>query len=407
MAVDTAELREVDDPAVAEAPPAAAALSLRGIRHRYAKTAAPVLAGVDLDVEAAEVVALLGPSGCGKTTLLRIVAGLITPTHGDVVMAGTDVTRVATHKRNIGLVHQNFALWPHMTVAENVAFGLDMRHHDRNRRMRRVDEVLELVGLAGFAHRLPRQLSGGQQQRVALARALAFEPNVLLLDEPLSSLDANLRHQLQSHLRQLQRTTGVTTVIVTHDREEAMGVSSRIVVLDRGRVQQVAAAPDLYRAPATAFVMRFTGECNLVHGVVTGDGRVDIPAFGRVVTAPAGCPVGSVAQVGFRPEHVSVTVAGAGLPAVVVDAAFLGPVVTYELRVGDRADAPVIVARHDTATGGEVLRPGDHVSISIPSPAFHAFPLEDPDDHPPTPSPHPRRRELAGTAPRRLWRRRQ
>jgi putative spermidine/putrescine transport system ATP-binding protein len=265
--------------------------------------------------------------------------------------------------------------------------------------MARVADMLDLVGLSGFAHRLPRQLSGGQQQRVALARALAFEPNVLLLDEPLSSLDANLRHQLQSHLRQLQRTTGVTTVIVTHDREEAMGVSSRIVVLDRGRVQQVASAPDLYRAPASAFVMRFTGECNLVDGVVGADGRVEVPGIGPVGAASGGSTSGDRVQVGFRPEHVRF--AADGLDAVVVDAAFLGPIVTYELRPA--ADgAPVIVARHDTSAGGEIHRPGDHVSISIPPHAFHAFPLEESHDH--TPSPRTRPGELARPAARRLWR---
>lgn len=243
-------------------------LAISGLSKTYSAKDGKVLDRIDLNVGQGELVSLLGPSGCGKSTLLRMVAGFISSDEGTIEIAGTDVTRTPTHKRNVGIVHQSHALWPHLTVAENVAFGLEMRKVKRAERERRVAEVLEVVGLEDFGRRLPTQLSGGQQQRVALARALVIEPAVLLLDEPLSSLDANLRVHLREEIRRIQRDLGVTTIFVTHDREEAMAVSDRIVLLEGGHIAQEGSGHDLYRDPVSPFVMAFTGS------VVTFDGKV-------------------------------------------------------------------------------------------------------------------------------------
>lgn len=243
-------------------------LAIRGLSKTYSAKDGKVLDRIDLSVGQGELVSLLGPSGCGKSTLLRMVAGFISSDEGTIEIAGTDVTRTPTHKRNVGIVHQSHALWPHLTVAENVAFGLEMRKVKRAERERRVADVLEVVGLGDYGRRLPTQLSGGQQQRVALARALVIEPAVLLLDEPLSSLDANLRVHLREEIRRIQRDLGVTTIFVTHDREEAMAVSDRIVLLEGGHIAQEGTGHELYRDPVSPFVMAFTGS------VVTFAGRV-------------------------------------------------------------------------------------------------------------------------------------
>lgn len=361
------------------------AVELAAIEHRYGRRSPLVLDGVDLDVATGEVLALLGPSGCGKTTLLRIIAGLVRPTGGRVMMAGRNVTAVPTHRRNVGLVHQNFALWPHMTVAEIVGFGLQMRHQSRARRLDRTAEMLDLVGLSGYEGRFPHQLSGGQQQRVSLARALAFEPTVLLLDEPLSALDANLRQQLQAHLRHLQRTTGVTTLIVTHDREEAMGVSSRIVVLDDGKIQQISTPQGLYRDPASLFVMRFTGECNVLAGTVTPTGTVEVPGLGTLPIDVGGRSVHDAVTVGVRPEllqlhrtddHGHPSTNGRSpafdVDALVEDVAFLGPFATFELDVGGYR----LTARRESSHDLDHIEPGRTVRLHIPSTAFHIFPKE-------------------------------
>ena len=218
--------------------------------------------GLSLTVEKGEFVSLLGPSGCGKTTTLQMIAGFVEPTSGAIRLEGRDLLTVKPAKRGLGIVFQSYALFPHMTVAENVAFGLEMQGVAAVDRVKRVGETLELVGLTAFTGRFPRQLSGGQQQRVALARALVIRPQILLLDEPLSNLDAKLRGEMQIELRQIQRTVGTTTILVTHDQAEAMALSDRIVVMSQGKIEQIGTPQETYEKPASAFVSQFLGKTN-------------------------------------------------------------------------------------------------------------------------------------------------
>jgi putative spermidine/putrescine transport system ATP-binding protein len=237
-----------------------------------------------LEVEKGEFVALLGPSGCGKTTTLQMIAGFVEPTGGAVRLEGRDLLAVKPARRGLGIVFQSYALFPHMTVMENVAFGLEMQGVAGAERTRRVGETLELVGLGQFASRFPRQLSGGQQQRVALARALVIRPQILLLDEPLSNLDAKLREEMQIELRQIQRTVGTTTILVTHDQGEAMALSDRIVVMNHGRAEQIGPPHEAYERPATPFVAGFLGKTNLVNGTTVRPERIAFAASGLAGT---------------------------------------------------------------------------------------------------------------------------
>ena len=279
-------------------------LSLNGLSKHYGDFYA--VREVSLTIADGEFLVLLGPSGCGKTTTLRMVAGFIEPSAGHVRLAGQDVTLLPPWRRNAGMVFQSYALFPHMTVAQNVAFGLEMRKLPRADIERRVEEALALVRLGGYGGRLPRQLSGGQQQRVALARALAIRPDVLLLDEPLSNLDAKLRQEVRVEIRELQRQLGLTTVMVTHDQEEAMAISDRIAVMQAGRVAQVGTAHDLYRAPRSVFVAQFIGRVNLLPArVVRADaGAAVVALWGREVTVPADEPV-AAGTVTSRPQRAT------------------------------------------------------------------------------------------------------
>src|SRR5436305_9260296 len=235
-------------------------LVLQSVTKRFGDAAA--VDGLSLTVEKGEFVSLLGPSGCGKTTTLQMIAGFVEPTSGAVRLEGRDLLAMKPSRRGLGIVFQSYALFPHMTVAENVAFGLEMQGVAAAEHTRRVAETLELVGLGPFAGRFPRQLSGGQQQRVALARALVIRPQILLLDEPLSNLDAKLREEMQIELRQIQRTVGTTTILVTHDQAEAMALSDRIVVMNQGRAEQIGTPQETYEKPASAFVSQFLGKTN-------------------------------------------------------------------------------------------------------------------------------------------------
>jgi putative spermidine/putrescine transport system ATP-binding protein len=236
--------------------------------------------GLSLGVEKGEFVSLLGPSGCGKTTTLQMIAGFVEPTAGAITLEGRDLLAVKPAKRGLGIVFQSYALFPHMTVAENVAFGLEMQGVAAVERARRVGETLELVGLAAFSGRFPRQLSGGQQQRVALARALVIRPQILLLDEPLSNLDAKLREEMQIELRQIQRTVGTTTILVTHDQAEAMALSDRIVVMNQGRAEQIGPPHEAYERPATSFVASFLGKTNLLDGATVRPEKISFTPTG-------------------------------------------------------------------------------------------------------------------------------
>ncbi|MFO1082661.1 MAG: ABC transporter ATP-binding protein [Reyranellaceae bacterium] len=307
---------------------------------RVSKRYGPVAAAdeVDLAVAQGEFVTILGPSGSGKTTLLSLIAGLNRPSAGRIFIGGRDVTEAPAQQRNIGLVFQSYALFPHMTVLENVLFPLGVRKMDGATARRRALEALALVRLGGLEDRRPSQLSGGQQQRVALARAIVFEPDILLLDEPLGALDRKLREELQVELKQLQRTLGVTTLLVTHDQEEALSLSDRIMVLDKGRTQQVAAPAEAYLKPANRFVAEFLGIANFV--------PIDGGATGVV-----------------RPERVRLASAeAAGRPARVTEAVYLGQTVRYHLALEASAAPGTMVA--SVPFVGRPFAPGERVTVS-------------------------------------------
>jgi ABC-type Fe3+/spermidine/putrescine transport system ATPase subunit len=357
-------------------------LRLRGISKTYSASDGKVLDDIDLDIAPGELVTLLGPSGCGKSTLLRTVAGFIHAEEGSIEIAGADITRVPTHKRNVGIVHQSHALWPHMTVAENLSFGLEMHKVKRASRERLVSDMLEVVGLGGYERRIPPELSGGQQQRVALARALVIEPQVLLLDEPLSSLDANLRVHLREEIRRIQRELGVTTIFVTHDREEAMAVSDRIVLLEGGIIAQQGSATDLYRRPDSLFVMTFTGSVVKFEGVVepgpAGQGPVAATRIGRFpLDAAASVPVelGDEIIAAFRPEDIGVVGPNAVhddvllVDATLDDASFLGTSVEARLIVGDQR----IEARLHPRELNSLPPVGDQVRLCVDPSHVHVF----------------------------------
>jgi putative spermidine/putrescine transport system ATP-binding protein len=282
--------------------------------------------GIDLHVRAGEFFSLLGPSGCGKTTTLRIIAGFETPDEGAVHVGARDITSVPVHHRNMGMVFQSYALFPHRTVAENVAFGLRMRGLRRSQISERVRIALQQVKLAGYEDRWPAQLSGGQQQRVALARAIVIRPAVLLCDEPLGALDRKLRQAMQVELKELQRALGVTLVFVTHDQEEALAMSDRLAVMNAGRLDQVGTASDVYDRPRTRFVAEFIGEINLFNG------RLDAGRFaiddGQALPAPPGSS--GDATLAVRPEKINFVEPSAGvLTGMISGASFLGDQVIY------------------------------------------------------------------------------
>jgi spermidine/putrescine ABC transporter ATP-binding subunit len=321
---------------------------------------------VHLDVQPGELLTLLGPSGCGKTTTLRMIAGFQEPSAGRILIAGRDVTRVPANQRDIGFVFQNYALFPHLTIFGNVAYGLQVRQWSGSDIRRAVDEVLELVGLAGFGERLPNELSGGQQQRVALARAVVIRPRVLLFDEPLSNLDAKLRVSMRSEIRQLQQRLGITTVYVTHDQEEAMAISDRIAVMETGRIAQLDSAEALYRRPTSAFVAGFIGRANLLRASVesVSDGRATLDIGGQKLVMPAdGTPAaGDSVSVVVRPEAIAIVTMNTGATGVVRARTYLGDKIEYEVDFGGQT---LNIVRFNPADG-EVFLPGATVFLSIP-----------------------------------------
>jgi putative spermidine/putrescine transport system ATP-binding protein len=309
-------------------------VTMRGVRKVFGDTVA--LESLDLEIADGELVCLLGPSGCGKTTALRILAGFERPDAGEVEVAGADITKVPTEKRGFGMVFQEYSLFPNMTARQNIEFGLKVRKLAVGERTARVDGLLEVTGLTEHAAKFPHQLSGGQKQRVALARALATQPRLLLLDEPLSALDAKVRESLRDEIRRVQREFGVTTVFVTHDQGEALAVADRVGVMSSGRLEQLDPPRRLYIEPRTPFVAGFIGTVNRLRAEQAGDGwRV----LGRTVRGTVAASNGSVQQAAVRPEQLALDRDPAGT-ARVVDASFLGPIT--RVRVNDPAEGEVL-----------------------------------------------------------------
>jgi putative spermidine/putrescine transport system ATP-binding protein len=314
-------------------------LSIQGVKKTFGTVT--VVQDFNLDVGAGEFVSFLGPSGCGKTTVLRMVAGFEEPTAGSIAIGGRDVTRLKPNQRNIGMVFQAYALFPNLTVAQNIAFGLKVAGAARAETERRVAEMLELIKLPQFGDRYPYQLSGGQQQRVALARALAPKPKVLLLDEPLSALDAKVRVSLRDEIRSIQRELGITTIFVTHDQEEALSISDRIVVMYGGKAEQVDAPFEIYNRPATKFVANFVGTLNVLEGTVAdasaGTVRVaaqELPLRNKL----NGSKTGDALSLALRPEAISLGRKpgnDASLSGRIADVHFLGSVIRVRVGVGD------------------------------------------------------------------------
>jgi putative spermidine/putrescine transport system ATP-binding protein len=361
--------------AASDNPPGETGLALRRIRKAFGPVVA--LDGIDLEVKSGEFLTILGPSGSGKTTLLKIVAGFELPEEGDVVLGGEDMTFTIPARRNVGMVFQNYALFPNMDVRGNIAFPLEVRRLPRAEIDSRVATALELVDLKGYERRLPRQLSGGQQQRVALARAIVFGPRLLLLDEPFGALDRKLREAMQLEVRRLQRHLGLTTVFITHDQEEALILSDRIAVMQRGRIEQVALPRELYERPANAFVADFVGESNLLFGRIAAmhDGRAEIECEnGPRLTARADMPVGTRVGALIRPERLHLAGARAQstnrLSGEVIETVYVGTSHKYRVRLANGTEFLVRVRDTASQASAEI---GASLSFEVAPEDVHVF----------------------------------
>jgi putative spermidine/putrescine transport system ATP-binding protein len=344
-------------------------LQLTGVTKFYGDTCA--VADVSLSVEKGEFVSLLGPSGCGKTTTLQMVAGFEPVTRGRIELDGRDITHAKANTRGLGIVFQTYALFPHMTVSANVAFGLEMRKMPRAERAGRVRDALALVHLEAHAARYPRELSGGQRQRVALARALVIEPPVLLLDEPLSNLDAQLREEMQFELRRIQRQVGTTTVMVTHDQGEAMSISDRVVVMEQGRATQIDRPQRVYDHPHTRFISTFVGKANLLEARVNGEGAVQVGPL-RVVVDDTGHRPGAAVLLSVRPEKLQFVPPGSGrLDGEVAERFFLGSQWLY--RVDTAVGQLSVLCPND---GRAALEAGRRTGIDWPVHGSRLLPSE-------------------------------
>ncbi len=347
------------------------AIRLEGVSKRFdhrVKGEVYAVRDVSLEVRPGELLTLLGPSGCGKTTTLRMIAGFQEPDAGRVWIGGQDVTRLMANERNIGFVFQSYALFPHLPVFENVAYGLRVQRQAETEIARRVGEVLELVGLAGYDRQMPHQLSGGEQQRVALARAIVIRPRVLLFDEPLSNLDARLRVQMRGEIQRLQKALGITAVYVTHDQEEAMAISDRIAVMHQGVIVQEGSAEGLYHRPASEFVAQFIGRTNLLRGRVAATGaagvEVEVPGLRLVIDQKSlRLPAGTAVTLVLRPESITISTGGTGLRGTIVSRTFLGEKVEYHVRV----DGDTLQVTDYGAGGARVLAPGEAVTLGVPA----------------------------------------
>ncbi|TGV55558.1 ABC transporter ATP-binding protein [bacterium M00.F.Ca.ET.141.01.1.1] len=338
------------------------AVEFRDIDIAYGKFVA--VRDFSLSIRKGSFVTLLGPSGCGKTTILRSIAGLVDISGGQIMIDGRRVDDIPIYKRNIGLVFQSYALFPHKNVFDNVAFGLKYRNVPKPEIARKVGKALEMVRLPGSEKKLPSQLSGGQQQRIALARAIVFEPQVLLLDEPLSALDANMREEMRVEIKKIQKETGITAIFVTHDQEEALSMSDRIVVMNAGAVEQIGTPEQVYETPATAFVADFLGKANMLAGTVSRSGQAVLLATGQTISVACPRPLadGSKVTVVVRPQKFSVGAGTSGnrLTGRVVSASYLGGSAIYEIDIGGKTSL-----RANTPITGRVLREGEAIDLGF------------------------------------------
>ena len=343
-------------------------LVMDGITHRYGSAAA--VDNVSLDIAGGEMVALLGPSGCGKTTLLRIIAGFIAQTQGRIIVGDDVIDALPPQSRNVGIVFQNYALFPHMNVTENIAYGLAARGIGRADQAARVKEILDLIKLGSMGDRYPRELSGGQQQRIALGRALAVKPSILLLDEPFAALDKNLRLDMQIEIKSIQRQAGTTTILVTHDQEEALSMADRVAVLNQGRLEQFAPATDIYDKPASFFVNTFVGSANVLRGKVIAvsgpEARLALTGGASLVCeAIPGLDAGANVNICVRPEHLAFTKGPDGLGGTVEIGMPLGSIVIHEIRLASGEALKISEAR---SRGAQPLPPGTPVMIAPTAP---------------------------------------
>jgi putative spermidine/putrescine transport system ATP-binding protein len=343
-------------------------LELASVRKVFGDQVA--VQGFDLGIDRGELVSFLGPSGCGKTTTLRMVAGFEIPTSGRIVLDGKDITNRSPNRRNVGMVFQSYALFPNMTAADNIGFGLKVRGVARDRIKAKVEQMLDLIHLAGRGGRYPHELSGGMQQRVALARALAIEPQVLLLDEPLSALDAKIRVALRQEIRSIQRQLGITTIYVTHDQEEALSLSDRVVVMSEGRIEQVGTPADIYNSPSTEFVARFVGTLSVLSATVLDapSGRLRIADRELLASMPLpAVDQGTTVSVALRPEAVTLDNhrdGGNRLDGVVDDVTFLGSVVRVRVRLD--GDAGLVVSDQFNDPHRAPPEHGSAVTVAFP-----------------------------------------
>jgi iron(III) transport system ATP-binding protein len=352
-------------------------IRLRGVSatfHHESRGDIIAVRDLDLAIRPGEFLTVLGASGCGKTTTLRMIAGFQQPSAGEILFDGANVTDVPANQRDIGFVFQNYALFPHLSVFENVAYGLRIKRFGEAAIRREVEQGLDQVGLQGLGGRMISELSGGQQQRVALARAIAIKPRVLLFDEPLSNLDAKLRVQMRGEISRLQKDLAITTVYVTHDQEEAMAISDRIAIMNEGRIVQIGGAQELYQRPSSQFVASFLGNTNLVRGTVVtaAAGRVTLDVAGRdwTIATGAAVTVGDMLEAVVRPEAITLSRVADGLVGIVEGRVFLGDKAEYVVRANDSA---LLVVQWNPIAG-ELYAVGQRVSVSLPAAGVQLLP---------------------------------